>query len=567
MNGTLIQIECPLRQRTRYAAAQSRLRWLRAQLSRPLLPSLPDGPTGMVQRIGIGITFAMMVMYVAILLRYVVLLHHTYQTPAEDLGIMDQVLWNTVHGHFWQETICNSVSDMNCLAGTSRWGIHFEPLMLALVPVYALFPGVQTLQFVQIAGVALGAIPAYLLGSRRLGHAAGGVVLAAIYLIMPVLRVAVIDDFHMVTLAAPLLMLALYALYLRNDRLLIIACILAMGTKEQVPLDVFMVGVAALVLQRRPRIGLIVMALAVAWIVVALGVIHMVSPLGASPTAARYHGVLGTLRRLPLVLHDPLRRTYINTLLDNTGQLGLFAPWVLMLAMPSILLNALSSLPNQYSGLFQYNADIAPLLVLATLEGMVVIAAGTRFVAHWLCHWRRWPLRTMPFVQQVLGVFLVLFALNMHLLPTNLTTLNPMTLGSWPHATAHTQLAQRFIAQVPKLAPVSAQSDIVPHLSERPEIYQYPDGVADSDYILLDFDDGFYPEPDEATYTNSVKSILQSGLFTVLDADDGYVLLRATPTPQKATPVTLPLQFCPHLPLTEPLDTARINTLVPCYPT
>src|SRR5207249_12158072 len=40
--------------------------------------------------------------------------HDAYMTSAEDLGIMDQAIWNTVHGSLLQQTICNSVSDTNC---------------------------------------------------------------------------------------------------------------------------------------------------------------------------------------------------------------------------------------------------------------------------------------------------------------------------------------------------------------------------------------------------------------------------------------------------------------------
>ena len=58
-------------------------------------------------------------------------LHDTLQTPGEDLGIMDQVLWNTVHGHFMHQTICNPLSDSNCLGDVSRFAIHFEPILIA----------------------------------------------------------------------------------------------------------------------------------------------------------------------------------------------------------------------------------------------------------------------------------------------------------------------------------------------------------------------------------------------------------------------------------------------------
>ena len=53
------------------------------------------------------------------------------------MGIMDQALWNTLHGAILHQTICNSISDTNCLGDVSRFAIHFEPIMLPLSLLYA----------------------------------------------------------------------------------------------------------------------------------------------------------------------------------------------------------------------------------------------------------------------------------------------------------------------------------------------------------------------------------------------------------------------------------------------
>src|SRR6266700_5638240 len=53
---------------------------------------------------------------------YLTGLHDAYMTHAEDLGIMDQAIWNTLHGQVLHQTICNTISDTNCYspAGISR---------------------------------------------------------------------------------------------------------------------------------------------------------------------------------------------------------------------------------------------------------------------------------------------------------------------------------------------------------------------------------------------------------------------------------------------------------------
>jgi uncharacterized membrane protein len=537
----------------------------RRQLRWPDLPALRAPLADRANVMGLGVTLALMAVYAAVLLAYGIQNQRAFGTHAEDMGIMDQVLWNTTHGHFWHQTICNALSDDNCLGNISRWAIHFEPLMLLLVPLYALLPSPNTLIAVQVLGVAVGALPAYWLGSRRLGQPAGGVVLAGAYLLMPALRAGVTDDFHMVALAAPALMFAIYGMYAQDDRMLFVASLIALATKEQVGLDVFMLGLAVIVLQRRRIVGVKLCALAVGWTLLALLVLHLASPLGASPTAVRYGGFGGSLARLPQIVTDPVRRIYLTKLLKNTGLLGLAAPWMLVLALPSVLLNLLSAFPNQYSGGFQYNVDIAPFLLVAALEGGIAVSRfGGRLLRQLVQ-----PIPGTIYEQSFLVMLLcVSYAVVVQPLPANLFALNPNTMDTaqadvWPQITAHTREAALFLRQIPATASLTAQSALVPHVSQREFIYQFPDNDEPSAYVWLDVTSDYYPEPDPAAYVAAVRATLASGRFTLVDAQDGYILLRADPTPSGQA-IVLPPAFCPH---TSPLlSAAQIQQIAPVCP-
>ncbi|MBA3826582.1 MAG: DUF2079 domain-containing protein [Ktedonobacterales bacterium] len=543
----------------------------------PHLSPLGAFPAKGAQRLGMVITLMLMGGFIGVFLTYLLLLHQTLGTNGEDLGIMDQVLWNTTHQHFWHQTICNAVTDTNCLGDVSRWGIHFEPLMLALVPLYWLAPSPATLQIVQVFGVALGALPAYWLGSRRFHHAGAGILTAAAYLLMPVLRVAVVDDFHMVTLAAPLLMFALYFLYARNPRGLIITCLLALGTKEQIPLDVAMIGAAACLLQQRWRLGLGLISLAVVWGIIAAVVIHLASPIGKSPTAMRYDDMNALLQRLLALPTDPTRLAYLRTLFANTGKLALFAPWMLLLALPAILLNTLSADPHQYSGLYQYNADIAPFLVVAAMEGVATAATLIALASRVLRQHLHLPPQAAIFLRRVGWTLLGSWAIvNISVLP-QLYFLNPNTLppddakaawqATWPQQTDHSQGAQRFFAQMPHTAAVSAQANLVPHLSERRYIYQFPSGIANASYILLDVEGNYYPELTEHDYIDAVEAVFATGEFTVVDSDDGYLLLQRAHAPPNADRPTLPAQFCATQPLQSADAIMAMHLIGNCDPT
>ena len=102
----------------------------------------------------------------------------------------------------------------------------------------------------------------------------------------------------------------------------------------------------------------------------------------------------------------------------------------------------------------------------------------------------------------------------------------------WPHITAHTQLAQHFIDMIPPTASVSAQTRLVPHLSQRLNVYMFPYADDRANYILLDVTGDRYPYFNTQAYIREVKKVLQSGNYGILAARDGYLLLeRGLPHP------------------------------------
>jgi hypothetical protein len=95
-----------------------------------------------------------------------------------------------------------------------------------------------------------------------------------------------------------------------------------------------------------------------------------------------------------------------------------------------------------------------------------------------------------------------------------------------PQVTQHDKLAARFLKEIPPDASVSAQTTLVPHLSERQYIYLFPYAVNHADYIFLDTSAYTYPFKDYDAYATSVKGILQQGNYGILDMDDSYLLLK-----------------------------------------
>src|SRR5258708_562987 len=179
--------------------------------------------------------------------------HFAGGSHAEDLGFIDQVLANFLRGQWFRLSIYqgatwNTEIDFGRIARPdSLLAFHFEPMLLLLVPLYAL-GGISLLLVIQAVAVAAGAVPAYRLGLYCAESRAAGVAVAAAYLLSPLGQWAVLDDFHTSTLAAPLLVLAVERLLVKKSVVQTLAAAgLAAIAREDVGLVIAAVGAAILV--------------------------------------------------------------------------------------------------------------------------------------------------------------------------------------------------------------------------------------------------------------------------------------------------------------------------------
>lgn len=553
--------------RWRQVASSQRLRRAYDWIRKPY-DELPPAPAGIGARLALGLVAVMAIAFVVFFTAYLWGQQDAYLTHAEDLGIMDQALWNTVHGAPLHQTICNIVGDTNCLGDISRLAIHFEPIMFPISLLYLVVPSPKTLQLLQALVVASGAFPAYWIASRRLRSALAGVAFAALYLIYPALQAAVTYDFHAVTLSAAFLMFALYFMLSRNTVGLFTACLLALLTKEEMPVDIAMIGLCIAAFQRRWRVGGALIAISVIWLGIALAVMHAASPLGHSPTASRY-AYLGAspVQAAVYVLTHPVQVIrghvldgdgvfYLRSLFSPAAYLPFLSPLTLIIAVPAIGINILSTDPTMRSGLYHYNAEIVPVLVFSAIQGVAYLSEAAGWVAEkglpviragigaaWA--WtRRIQARHATRVALATLVVLVLF-FGLH--EQRDRGYLPFARGfAWPQQTAHAELANSFLPLIPPEASVSAQSDLVPHVSHRRYIYMYPYRAAQSDYVFLDVTGNLYPygtQPQQ--YFATVSALLASGQFHVVAARDGYLLLKrgAAPPVSATNPFGLPDAF------------------------
>ena len=328
------------------------------------------------------VAFAMVLVYAAVFGSLALVRHWAFHSTANDLGVFDQVLWNTVHGRFMESTLSLERCDPH-----SFFLDHFSPALLLIVPFYTVVPRPETLIVFQTVALAFGAWPIYLLARHYLARGAERLVWVAAYVLSAPLAWITFYDFHEITLAVLPLGLAMYFLATRRTVPLLASLGASFLVKEELPLIAIGFGLA-LVAQRRWRLGIFVAVASAAWFLVTL---KLIIPAFAGGAPYQYLGRYASLGSdefeiaRTLVL-DPLR--VLRVLLSGeTGSkiafvLTLFAPGLgLAVRSRSALIPAiiplgyllLSDYGGEHTHHNQYGAPVIPLALGASILGFATL--------------------------------------------------------------------------------------------------------------------------------------------------------------------------------------------------
>ncbi|HAL61351.1 MAG TPA: hypothetical protein DCP08_02980 [Chloroflexi bacterium] len=476
-----------------------------------------------------GFLWGAIALYVVTFSIITILKHEAFQTTAFDLGNMDQAVWNSLHGRLLPFT--------NWGEEGTRLAYHLDPVLILISPLYFIHSDPKTLLVFQTLVVALGALPLFWLAEEVFGESLVALVFPLVYLFFPALEAANLFDFHPTTLAASFLAYAFYYLYRRRYGWFFLLAVLLMACKEEMPLLVIMMGLYALLVQRNWRVGLTAISLGAAWFVMAVYIIIPHYNLkGQSPYLAAYGylgggplGVLkGLLTRPDLVIPNLFimdKALYLWGLLAPVAFLSLLAPQILLLSLPTLAINLLSTKPEFYTlEKFHYAAPLVPFVVLSALFGVYYLG---EFLSLRLKVGRHGP-------RYLLSALVLLSTLLYH----RGHGFTPLGLRfEMARVTPHHRLAEELMALIPDGATISAQSRLNPHLSQRPKIYMFPK-VEDAEYVFFDVTVDSWP-----IHPNDQKRLFDTLLgeegFGILAAKDGYILLqRGLPGAQ-----TLPQEF------------------------
>jgi uncharacterized membrane protein len=481
--------------------------------------------------------------------------YRAYMDARFDLGNMVQAVYNTAHGHFLEIT-----SGELKPRQMSRLGAHVDPILALFALPWLAWPSPVMLVVLQAVIVATGAWPAYRLGTRVTRDPQAGALLAGAFLLYPALGFLVLNEFHPVALAAPLLLWAF--LYIEEDRWLraVPFLILAAACKETVPLVLATMGVYFAIRKRSWR-PLVLTGVAAAYFAVAVWVIIPHFNSGQSAFIARYgeygqgagqvvkSAVSHPGRTLGDVVATANLRYWLR-LLWPLGFASLLSPLTTLIAAPEYVLNALSATSFQRRIEFHYTALEIPFLFAAAVLGLMRLwrwLGGGFGRAEDAMAGQRLRRETLALL-----VLLAALAGNYFLGPLPFALPGAAYDGRSFARSAHDVALDRAVKLIPAGAKVSANNNAGAQLAARRVAYVFP-YFAGADWVLVDERHPFfYDKEDKKMHQLALGKLVLDGRFQSVLAQDGvYVFKRVAsepvvptgagtlPTPS-ATPLTPP---------------------------
>lgn len=307
--------------------------------------------------------------------------HRSLGTAAFDLAIHENMVWNTLDGHFFYSS----------LMGGSYLGVHTSFVELLVLPFYAAAPVTETLLVIQTVVLGVAAWPLYLAAHSVLTSRWQAALLALIWLSHPAMAGANFYDFHAVAFAPVALFTAYWLHRTGRRRWFWAAVVLVLSVKEEMAIVVVLLGIVIAVSGRRRRGAALVAVGAATYIVLQ----HLVIPhfAGGSHSYAWYYSDMipageGPFGLVTTVLTNPLFALgHVLTAERMLYLLQIFAPLALLpfatgrgivLVSYGLASTLLASRPPLHTIGFQYALALLAMAFLATLLALERLSATGR---------------------------------------------------------------------------------------------------------------------------------------------------------------------------------------------
>ncbi|MFN2543007.1 MAG: DUF2079 domain-containing protein [Actinomycetota bacterium] len=447
---------------------------------------------------------------------YALLRHWHFHSDGFDLGIFDQAVWH--YSRF--EAPASSIRGVSNLLGD-----HFHPILVVLAPFYWLVGRPAVLLVAQGVLLGLAVVPIVLFARKRVGAVPAYLIGTGFSLYWGIQR-AVGFDFHEIAFAVPLIAFAVYFADERRWRLMFACLALLLLVKEDLSMFVAFFGIYLLAL-RQVRYALVAIAAGTGWFLLTTEVII---PALAGPTGFAYWtftqfgpGPFSALKYIMLhptsVLHVlvfPRMKVHTEFRIFYPFLLLAFASPACILAVPLILERFLSTNSFFWTPDFHYTATIAPVIAMASADGLANV---TRLLG-------RERLRHLVRVATA-GAIVAVNAILLFGTPGS--PLRDLGDGATYRSTVFQRTGYAALTRIPADASVDAQDAIIPHVSERREVYELVPDAPATDYVIASPNLPPWPNASYEVIEGILRQRVQQGYRTIFDEGGWVVLRRVSP--------------------------------------
>ncbi|CAN5267909.1 hypothetical protein BH09SUM1_BH09SUM1_04890 [soil metagenome] len=435
--------------------------------------------------------------------------NHTYLS---DVGIFNALCYGPIYGNWLRTPLAPDIAG-------NYFGIHFQPILLLLTPLYFVFNHVTTLLFVQTGALALAAIPwtlfVHALTQNRLIAFAAMVLYLCNHFVLSIHLAN-----HPESIAIPFIMTLFYARETARWRLFFVALFVALCVKEDFSLFLFPWCVTIAMKKETRKQGIMAASACAIWAIMAHLIMRWCGAaeferIGMTPVS-RYaswgstngeillHAIMNPVEVARRIVSRPL-----FILVISTGVLCVLdwrAVWIGVLAAAPFL----ATDEPIISRLDYYYAYAAlPFFFFSTARGIQILH-------------RKFPNNHAVIAYAITPIFLLLSAWSFFS-PTQTDDLmdRPFPVSS------HQSLTSEILKNIPRDAAVAAQFDLYTRVPHRKELFGLREAnLPRVDYVALDLQ-GTAPDllGDER---KRVSDELSSANWESVMNLDGFVILKRT---------------------------------------
>lgn len=391
----------------------------------------------------------------------------------KDLGLFNQIFWNTIHGKFF----------LNSTYG-SHFACHNSPFFLFLLPFYYLFPYPLTLLILKVLLLALSAIPFYLITKDILKQTTS-LPLVVAFMLFPFIVGQNFTPPHE-SGYAPLFILFTYYFF-RTNKFIPFMCFLliTVSIKEPYALVAVMFGCYAFFKKRGAVWIVYPILIGIMWFFFSIALINYFQNLYHPHSDSAWFFVY--LKKVFLMQNKNGPLTPIVYLFSNSNMVHwyalksmflLFLPLAIippllssisLLGLPELIVNLISGNPNMFSPIWHYDIMLSCFVLIGTVEGIKKISSFA------------YNKRYIKINEQKLQLLLCVFVLSC----TLIRSYTWIGLGKYKKDVAYIQRVKEALSFVPPNSSIGVPARVAIIVSSR-EKYSIIGDESGEDYVLVD---------------------------------------------------------------------------------